>query len=449
VIVTRKSLNRRTFLRGAGAAIALPLLDSMVPAFAGPKASKTPVRIGWVYVPNGIDMRFWSIKEEGPLTSLPRILKPLEAFKKDILVISNLAQNYGRALFDGPGDHGRAAANYLTGVHVYKTAGADIKLGISADQVAAKELGHLTQLPSLELGLEDGRRAGDCDSGYSCAYTNNLAWRSDTQPLPPLVDPRGVFERLFGPGISESPEARARRMSMRRSILDLVTADTKRLESGLGPTDRRKLDEYLSSIREIERQIAKAEQDNAQIDPKMDKPYGAPADFGEHFDLMAHMLTIAFQADLTRVFTWMMAREGSSRAYREIGISDSHHPLTHHKGDQTMLGKVTEINCYHAQLFARLVEKLKTTKEGDGTLLDNSMIVYGAGLSDGNAHTHDGLPVVVAGSGGKFLGTGRHVVYQRETPLTNLYISMLDRLGARPGTLGDSTGPLEGLSDLG
>jgi hypothetical protein len=448
MIVTRKALARRTFLRGMGAAIGLPLLDSMIPAFAGTTASKTPVRIGWMYVPNGIDMRFWTPAQEGPLTDLPRILKPLEPVKNDVLVISNLAQNYGRALFDGPGDHGRAAANYLTGVHVYKTAGADIKLGISADQVAAKELGRETRLPSLELGLEDGRQAGNCDSGYSCAYTNNIAWLSETQPLPPLIDPRGVFERLFGSGIVESPAAHARRMSMRRSILDLVTADTKKLETGLGPSDRRKLDEYLSSIREIERQIAKAESDNAEIDPKMDKPYGAPADYGEHFDLMAHMMTIAMQADLTRIFTWMMAREGSSRPYREIGVSDGHHPLTHHKGDMTMLGKVTEINCYHLQLFARFVDKLKSTKEGDGTLLDNSMIVYGAGLSDGNAHTHDGLPVVIAGGGGKFLKTGRHVIYQRETPLTNLYISMLDRLGVRPGSIGDSTGPLEGLSGL-
>ncbi len=252
-----------------------------------------------------------------------RILKALEPFKQDITLLGNLTHNWGRVLLDGPGDHGRCSASYLTGVHVRKTM-VDIKAGVSCDQIVANQIGSQTRFPSLEVGLEDARQAGDCDSGYSCAYTNNLAWKSDTQPLPPTLDPRMMFERLFGPGLALSPEARARQGRYRRSILDFVTGDTKKLQSDLGPTDKRKLDEYLSSIREVERQIAKAEKDNAQIDPHMEKPYGVPADFAEHFKLMSDMITIALQADMTRVVTFLVTREGTSRAYRELGISDGH-----------------------------------------------------------------------------------------------------------------------------
>src|SRR5205809_5624098 len=278
--ITRKSLQRRTFLRGMGTAIALPFLDAMTPALAAP--AKAPVRMAFVYVPNGIDMKNWNPDYEGKLGELPRILKPLEAFKQDITLLGNLTHNWGRVLLDGAGDHGRCCASYLTGAQVRKTM-VDIKAGISMDQVIANKIGSQTRFPSLELGIEDARQAGDCDSGYSCAYTNNLAWKSETQPLPPLLNPRAVFERLFGDGVAMTPEERTRYNKYRRSILDFVTSDTKQLQNGLGPSDRRKLDEYLSSIREIEQRITKAEQETVHVEPGMEKPYGIPADFSEHF----------------------------------------------------------------------------------------------------------------------------------------------------------------------
>jgi hypothetical protein len=433
------------FLRGMGTAIALPFLDAMAPAFAASKIpGKPPVRMAFVYVPNGIDMRNWNPAYEGPLQELPRILKPLEPYKSDITLLGNLTHNGGRALLDGPGDHGRCCGSYLTGVQPRKTL-VDIKAGISFDQIVANQVGGQTRFPSLELGMEDSRQAGDCDSGYSCAYTNNLAWRSDSQPLPPTLDPRALFERLFGNGLVLSPEDRDRQSRYRRSILDFVTDDTHRLESNLGPTDRRKLDEYLSSIRDIERQISRAEKDNAQIDPHMDKPYGVPADFAEHFKLMTDMMTIAFQSDMTRIITFLVTHEGTSRAYREIGISDGHHPVTHHRNIPDLMEKVTQINCYHLQQFAGWIEKMKATKEGDSNLLDNSMIVYGAGLSDGNRHTHEDLPTLIAGRGGNYLKPGRRIVYRKETPMCNLFLTMMDRMGVHVDDFGDSTGRLEGL----
>ncbi|MEO8130773.1 MAG: DUF1552 domain-containing protein, partial [Bryobacteraceae bacterium] len=370
---------------------------------------------------------------------------PLEPFKDDILVLGNLTHNNGRALLDGAGDHGRCCGAYLTGMQPRKTM-VDIKAGISCDQIVANHIGNKTRFPSLELGLEDARQAGDCDSGYSCAYTNNLAWRSETQPLPPVLDPRALFERLFGNGVALSPEARALQSKYRRSILDFVTGDTKKLETNLGPTDKRKLEEYLSSVREIERQLEKAEKDNAQIDPKMPKPYGVPADFAEHFKLMTDMLTIALQADLTRVFTFLVTREGTSRAYRELGIPDGHHPLTHHQNKPELMEKVSQINTYHVKQFAGWIEKLKSIQEGDGSLFDNSMIVYGAGLTDGNKHNHEDLPTVLVGHGGNnFIKTGRRIVYRKETPMSNLFLSMMDRMDVHSENFGDSTGRLDGL----
>jgi hypothetical protein len=428
-----------------GTAIALPVLDAMAPALASSQVpGKKAVRMAFVYVPNGIDMRHWNPEYEGALRELPRILKPLEPFRQDITLLGNLTHNNGRALLDGAGDHGRCCASYLTGVQPKKTT-IDIKSGISCDQIVANEVGKATRFPSLEVGMEDARQAGDCDSGYSCAYTNNLAWRSETQPLPPILDPRGLFERLFGNGAELTPEARARQNRYRRSILDFVTDETRKLQTNLGPTDRRKLDEYLSSIREIERQIERAEKDNAQIEPGMDKPYGVPADFAEHFKLMTDMITVAFRADLTRVVTFLVTREGSSRAYREIGIADGHHPLTHHRNDAAMMEKVAQINTYHTQQFAGWIEKLKSIPEGDSNILDNSMIVYGAGLSDGNRHLHDDLPTLIAGRGGNFIKAGRRVVYRRETPMSNLFLTMMDRMGVRVEHFGDSTGRLRGI----
>lgn len=447
-MITGKALARRTFLRGMGAAVGLPFLDAMTPAFASSQASaKAPVRMAFVYLPNGMDMKSWTPAHEGKLTELPRTLKSLEPFKNDITVLGNLTHNNGRALLDGAGDHGRCSASYLTGVQPRKSA-VDIKCGISCDQIVANKIGSQTRFPSLEIGLEDARQAGDCDSGYSCAYTNNLAWRSETQPLPPILDPRVLFERLFGNGVALPPEARARQAKFRRSILDFVTEDTRKLQSNLGPTDRRKLDEYLSSIREIERQLIKAETDNAEIDPKMEKPYGVPADFAEHFKLMTDMVTVAFQADLTRVLTFLVTREGTSRPYREIGIPDGHHPLTHHRNDPAMIGKVARINEYQMRQFAAWVEKLKTIKEGDRSLLDNSMIVYGAGLADGNRHAHEDLPTLIAGSGGGVFKTGRRIVYRKETPMSNLFLNMMDRMGVPAEHFGDATGRLDGLTDL-
>ena len=447
MILSRKALSRRTFLTGAGAAVALPFLDAMLPAATSAQSlpgTVRPVRMAFVYVPNGIDMRHWNPSYEGELTELPRTLKPLEPFRKDITLLGNLTHNTGRALLDGPGDHGRCAGSYLTGVQVKKTL-VDIKASVSCDQLVANEIGKFTPFPSIEVGLEDARQAGDCDSGYSCAYTNNLSWRNETQPLPPILDPRSLFDRLFGEDAALPPEARAQKNRYRKSILDFISEDTRTLQRSLGPTDKRKLDQYLGSIRDVELQIEKAEKDNAQIDPHMEKPYGIPQDFAEHFKLMTDMLTVAFQADLTRVVTFLVTHEGTSRAYREIGISDGHHPLTHHRGQIELIDKVAEINLYHVKQFAKWVETLKSLQEPGGSILDNSMIVYGAGLSDGNAHIHSDLPTLIAGRGGNYIKPGRRIVYRKETPMCNLFLTMMDRMGCRMEHFGDSTGHLTGL----
>jgi hypothetical protein len=440
-----KSLPRRTFLRGVGAAVALPFLDAMSPAFAAP--AKSPPRLAFLYVPNGIDMKNWSVPRDGALGELPRILQPLAAFREDMLQLGNLTHNSGRALLDGPGDHARCAGSYLTGIQVRKTT-VDIAASISCDQIIAKHLGGQTRFASLELGMDDARQAGDCDSGYSCAYTNNLAWRSETQPLPPILDPRALFERLFGTGVAFSPEDAAREARYRRSILDFVMTDTKKLQGELGPTDVRKLDEYLSSIREVERQLERAEQDHVALDPGMEKPYGVPPDFAEHFKLMTDMMTIAFQADLTRVITFLMTREGTNRSYREIGIPDGHHGVTHHKGNVEVIEKVTRINEYHTQQLARWLEKLKSVAEGDGNLLDHSLIVYGSGISDGNRHLHEDLPTLLIGRGDGSpshapLRSGRRVTFRRETPMCNLHLTLMDRMGVPVENFGDASGRLD------
>ena len=444
-MITKIALSRRTMLRGMGAAIGLPVLDAMAPAMASSKLpGKAPVRMAFVYVPNGIDMRNWNPTWEGPNQEFPRILKPLEPLKSEITLLGNLTHNNGRALLDGAGDHGRCCGAYLTGMQPKKTT-VDIKAGISVDQMVAQKIGSQTRFPSLEVGLEDARQAGDCDSGYSCAYTNNLAWRSETQPLPPILDPRALFERLFGSGAELSPEQRKLQSKFRRSILDFAADDTRKLQSNLGPTDRRKLDEYLSSIRDIELQIQKAENDNSQVNPGMAKPYGVPADFAEHFKLMTDMITVAFQADLTRVLTFLVTREGTSRAYRELGIPDGHHPLTHHRNDPEMMEKVCRINEYHVQQLASWFLKLQAIKEGDSNILDNSMIVYGAGLADGNRHSHEDLPTLIAGRGGKFFKPGRRILYRKETPMSNLFMTMMDRMDTKVDHFGDASGRLNGL----
>ncbi len=451
MIITHQRLSRRKMLKGLGITLALPMLDAMRPALASDKM-KAPVRLAFIYVPNGVIMTEWRPKGAGKGFEFTRILKPLEAFREDLFVLSGLDDYNGNALGDGPGDHARAASSFLTGVHCKKTAGADIRNGISADQVAARELGSATRLPSLELGCEDSRTVGNCDSGYSCAYTNSISWRSETTPMPPEINPRVVFERLFGTAdLSLSPELRARRAEYRRSILDLVREDARKLLRELGPGDRRKIDEYFTAVREIEQRIENAtgsDSDWSKQMPAIEKPAGIPADFGEYVRLMFDLLAIAFQTDQTRISTLMIGREGSMRVYPELGIPDPHHPLTHHRNNPDWIEKVTRINCYHTELLAYFLGKLKAIPDGEGTLLDHSMIVYGSGLSDGNRHTHEDLPILLAGRGGGSLKPGRHILYRHGTPLTNLYMTLLDRMGVHPERIGDSTGKVEHLSGM-
>ncbi len=446
--ITRKHLSRRTVLRGMGAAVALPMLDAMTPAFAAPARGAKPLRLSFIYVPNGVTQADWTPAAAGPDFEFTRILKPLEPFRDDVLVLSGLAAKNGYALGDGPGDHARAGACFLTGVHPRKTAGADIQAGVSADQIAAQALASETRFSSIELGCEESRTVGNCDSGYSCAYTNSISWRTPTTPMPPEINPRMAFERLFGAGeVDLDPETRARRVLYRKSILDLVSERTRELVGTLGPTDRRKVDEYLYGIREIERRIEKAEKDGADVAPTIEKPSGIPVLFGDYVKLMFDLQAVAFQADLTRVATMMVGREGSVQTYSEIGVPDPHHPLTHHRNNPDWIEKVTQINTFHMELFSYFVSRLKATPDGDGTLLDHSMLVYGSAIGDGNRHTHEDLPVVLLGRGGD-LKPGRHVVYGPETPLTNLYLTLLDKMGVRPEAIGDSTGRVEHLTEV-
>ncbi len=380
-------------------------------------------------------------------------MKPLEPVRDKLTVLTGLTHNTGRALGDGPGDHARAASTFLTGMHPKKTASADISLGMSVDQVAALSLGKQTRIPSLEMTLESGRQAGNCDSGYSCAYSNNISWRSATTPNPPETNPRVVFERMFGDvDPTETAASRAKRERYDKSILDFVLEDARGLQTGLGPTDRRKLDEYLTAVREIEQRIANAEKleranvNLSQLAPGLEKPQGIPVDYASHARLMFDLMALAMRADITRVMTLMMAREGSNRAYKEIGVPDGHHGLTHHRDNAEWVEKIRLINTYHVEQFAYFVKKLDSIREGDGTLLDRSMVVYGSGLSDGNRHTHHDLPVAIVGGGNGKIRAGRHVIYPRETPMNNLFLTLLDSMGVRTGELGDSTGELNHLA---
>jgi len=451
MIITKKHLDRRTFLRGVGAALALPMLDSMIPAMAATNpVAKPPVRLGFAYVPNGIIMDRWTPAVEGTGFEFTPTMKALEPFREQLVVFSGLAQINGRALGDGAGDHARAGATWLTGAHPKKTEGADIHAGVSADQVAAREFGKSTQYGSLEIGLEAPTLAGNCDSGYSCAYTNTISWRSDTTPMPMEVNPRAVFERLFGDGDSTDPAARLAALKEQRSILDYVTGDIDRMQTGLGSRDRNKLSEYLDSIRDIERRIQKAEEQNASVKlPTMERPSGAPEEFMDHAKLMMDLMVIAWQTDMTRVISFMLAREGSNRPYRPIGVTDGHHSVTHHMNDPEKIAKVVKINTYHVETFAYLLDKMRKTPDGDGTLLDHSMILYGSSISDGNAHTHHDLPLVLAGGGRGQIKGGRHIRYPKETPMNNLLLTMLEKSGVPvPDKLGDSTGKLDRLTDV-
>jgi hypothetical protein len=437
-------ISRRTVLKGLGTTVALPFLEAMLPATAfGAPAAKPPLRMAFVYVPNGKVIPDWTPKTEGAAYELSPTLQPLAPVKDKVAVMTGLAQRKAFANGDGPGDHARAMATFLTGCQAKKTAGADIKVGISVDQVAAQQIGKLTRFPSLELGCEQIRDAGNCDSGYSCAYSNNLSWRSESTPNYKEINPRAVFDRLFGNGKAD-PE-QDRRDLARKSILDFVAEDAADLKRQLGGADQRKLDEYLTGVREIERRLAQL-QPAAPGQVNYPRPVGYSRDkYQEHMRLMGDLLALAFQGDLTRIATLVFANDGSNRSYRFIEVPEGHHDLSHHGNDKEKLAKIQKINRFHVEQFAYLLQKLDGIQEGAGTLLDNCMIVYGSGISDGNRHNHNDLPILLAGKGGGTIKTGRHVRYPRDTPLNNLYLAMLDRMGAPVDVLGDSSGRLTGL----
>ncbi|MEW6306990.1 MAG: DUF1552 domain-containing protein [Verrucomicrobiota bacterium] len=434
-----------------GTAIALPALEAMVApakavaAAAGGAAAAAPKRMAFVYIPNGVIMENWTPRQVGANYALSPTLQPLKPFQNDFTLISGFAHDKARANGDGPGDHARANATFLTGVQARKTAGADIRLGVSVDQVAAQKLGRATRFPSLELSCDRGRNAGSCDSGYSCAYQFNLAWKSETTPMSPEVDPRLVFERLFGGGgAAETKESRERRQRYNQSILDFVLEDANRLKGKLGTTDQRKLDEYLTAVRELEMRIQQAERVVDDL-PAYAKPVGIPQENADHIRIMFDMMTLAFQTDTTRVATFLIAHDGSNRPYKGLGVTDGHHQLSHHQGDKDKIAKIAKIDYYHMQQFAYFLDKLRTTKDVDGkSLLDNSMILLGGGISDGNRHWHHDLPVIVAGRAGGTFRQGRHIRVEK-TPLSNLFLTMLDQMDVRIPRFGDSTGRFNGL----
>ena len=409
MIITRKHLPRRTFLRGVGASIALPLLDGMVPAMTAlARTAAAPVRrLGFFYVPNGMAMKYWEPESEGANFALPRTLEPLADYRDRLNVLTGLAamEAYPRP-GEGGGDHARAAGTYLTGMHIKRTSAADVLSGVSADQIAAEALKAETQFASLELALESVELLGACDGTYACAYTNTIAWRTPTAPLPMENDPRALFERMFGTAASTEPEARLARIRRDRSILDSVSEKAASLQVRLAPGDRVKLTEYLDAVRDVERRIRKAEQQVGRDVPVVAQPAGIPQDFAEHARLMFDMLALAYQTDLTRVTTFMIGREVSSRPYPEIGIPDSHHPLSHHENDPEKIDDLGRLNRYHVEQFAHLVKKLSETPDGDGSLLDQSVLVYGAGISDSNTHFHDNLPIATVGGGAAGLRAG-------------------------------------------
>jgi len=439
------TLSRRTVLRGLGAAIALPWLDAMGQAVSWGAAAKAgtpaPNRMAFIYVPNGKNMDDWTPKKEGAGFDLPHILQPLKDLQGDFNILTGLTADKARANGDGGGDHARALGAFLTGCQPRKTDGNDIRAGVSVDQVAAGRIGDKTRLSSLEIGGEAGAMAGNCDSGYSCVYSSTMAWKSATQPLPKEVNPKLIFERLFG----GSDLNRAKRDATRRSVLDFVKEDAGDLAKSLGAGDNRKLDEYFTSIRDIEGRIVRAAKMPPVKAPDGPRPTAIPAKYEDHIKLLCDLMVLAFQADITRVITFVVANEGSNKPYPFIGVSEGHHDLSHHGNDVKKKAKIRDINTFHVKQLAYLLTKLKATKEGDGTLLDHSMIAYGSGNSDGNAHNHDDLPILQAGRGCGTIKTGRHLRFAKETPLNNLWLSLLGRIDAKVAALGDSTGALKGL----
>ena len=441
--MSQRHLHRRTVLRGIGTGLALPLLEIMQPgkaALAAGAAPNAPVRMACLFFANGAIMDKWRPTGEGKNFELSQTLSPLAELKDDLLVLEGLTQHHARANGDGGGDHARNASAYLTGAQPKKTSGADITVGQSIDQAIAERIGSQTNLSSIELGIDRGRNAGNCDSGYSCAYSSNISWKTATTPCAKEVNPRAAFERLFG-----SPQTAAdqeRRNRNRKSILDFVSSDAKRIEAKLGGADRRKLDEYLSSVRDLEMRVARAEKSSREI-PELALPDGVPSDLKEHINLMFDILTLAFQTDTTRIATLMLADAGSNRTYPEVDVKDGHHELSHHEKDESKMERISRIDKYLVERFAYFLKTMKNTKEGESNLLNNSMILYGSAISDGNRHNHDDLPIILAGRGGNTIQSGRYLKFENETPLNNLYISMAERMGAGIEKHGDSKGKLD------
>jgi hypothetical protein len=443
-----QTLSRRTVLRGVGTAMALPLLDAMIPSSvcaSGPTgAAKPPQRMTFIYSPNGAYMSDWMPKTEGADFDAPPCLEPMVEHRKELIVFGGLTCDKARPNGDGAGDHARASGAFLTGAQSKKTAGANFQAGLSADQLAAQQLGDKTKLPSLELAVEKYRGAGNCDSGYSCVYEHTLSWRDATTPVPPEVNPRQVFDRLFADKPND-PEARARN-ELRASVLDSVLEDARDLDRKLGGSDKKKLDQYLSGVRELEKRVARAEPLSPTVLPDdVSRPAGVPADLTEHIRLLCDLMVLAFQTDSTRICTFMLGREGSEQKYRMVGVNEGHHSISHHMNRQENLAKLRLINTYLVSQLAYLTGKLKSVSEGSGTLLDNCMVVFGSAIADPNRHHHHDLPLLLVGRGGGTIKTGRYLRYKAETPLNNLWLAMLERFGARATKLGDSTGVLDGL----
>jgi hypothetical protein len=450
-----KQLDRRSVLRGLGAAVALPWLEVMTPdhfARAGsalastPSVVASPLRTAFLFIPNGVDVGGWYCTGKGSDYELSDALKPLSPLRDKFSILSGLDHRNAKALGDGPGDHARSAACFLTGAHPYKTAGRDIQVGISVDQFAAQHVGAATVLPSLEIGCEPALQSGNCDSGYSCAYSANISWRTKSLPNLKEIRPRDVFERLFGFGSpGETSESRTRRLATRKSILDFVRSDTKHLTNRLGTNDRQRMAEYTDSIRSVERRIERYELE--AVDPEAfesNRPVeGVPSDYRDHVKLMNDMLVLAFRIDQTRIATFMLANEGSNRRFPFIGVDEGHHHLSHHKGDENMIEKIRKINHFQSEALLDLLSKLDAVQESDGTLLDNSMLLYGSAIGDGNRHNHDNLPLILAGGGRGTLSPGRLIQHEPGTPMCNLFVSMLQRMGVATNSFGDSTGMLE------
>jgi len=436
--MSMQPISRRTLLRGLGAAVALPWLESMTPAFA--RGESFPVRMAFMYTPNGKNMEDWTPKAEGADFELPAILQPLKDLRADFSVLTGLTADKARPHGDGGGDHARALAAFLTGAQPRKTDGSDIRVGVPVDQAAAAAVGDQTRLSSLEIGCESGAMAGNCDSGYSCVYSSTISWRSATQPLPKEVNPKSVFDRLFGGGsVAERVKARARR----QSVIDTVREDYKDVNGKVSRQDQRKLDEYMTSIRDIEQRLERAAHlPEVKVPEGVAKPAGIPASYEEHIKLMGDLMVLAFQTDVTRVATFVVANEGSNKPYAFICVPEGHHDLSHHGNSHEKKEKIAKINTFHVTQLAYVLGRFKAVREGDGTLLDHCMIAYGSGNSDGNAHNHDNLPLLLAGKAGGAIKQGRHVRFAKETPINNLWVAMLQIMGVKVSSLGDSTGVL-------